>query len=80
MRIAARRLLFKQPRYRGPLPILLADYLQTEENTMPTHEFVCPDCATRLEFDELQRSVAVQSGCPLCGRPIGQTEFEPTTG
>ncbi|MFC4542711.1 zinc ribbon domain-containing protein [Halosolutus amylolyticus] len=47
---------------------------------MARYEFTCPDCTAQLEFDDRQRSVAIRSGCPLCGRPIADTDFATREG
>ncbi|AFZ72405.1 putative regulatory protein, FmdB family [Natronobacterium gregoryi] len=44
-------------------------------NTMPTHEFVCPDCGRTIPVTDAMREATEHHGCPLCGATVSQTQF-----
>ncbi|MHC3439589.1 DUF7560 family zinc ribbon protein [Natrialbaceae archaeon A-gly3] len=37
---------------------------------MTEYEFVCPECAQRIEVNASMREAILSNGCPVCSSPV----------
>ncbi len=42
---------------------------------MSEYEFICPDCAQRIEVNGPVREATLANGCPVCGSDVVDDDF-----